>query len=250
MNITQYFERISFDGKARVDLRTLKDLHRHHIRSVPFENLDIHTSRPIILDLELLEEKVIRKRRGGFCYELNGLFCGLLRQIGFDVDMISARVFSGPTDYGPDFDHMALVVKLDQPWLADVGFGINFLEPIRLELDIDQQDPDGFFQIDRFDKHYLRLNTSDSKRKWIPSYLFTVEPRTLADFDGMCTYHQTSPESHFTRKRLCTIATERGRITLSDTRLIETINGQKRIRELKGENDFLQLLKNRFNIVL
>ncbi|HEX8536198.1 MAG TPA: arylamine N-acetyltransferase, partial [Cystobacter sp.] len=109
---------------------TLRALHRRHIESIPFENLDIHSQRPIVLDEAAFFEKIIRQRRGGFCYELNGLFAALLRALGFQVAYLSGRVSSdGVRDDGPEFDHLLLEVTWNGSWLVDVGFGDAFAEP-------------------------------------------------------------------------------------------------------------------------
>ena len=100
LNVQKYLERISYQGEIQTNLNTLAALHRHHILSIPFENLDIHYGRKIILDLNRIEQKVITHHRGGFCYELNGLFGALLRELGFDVKLLSARVF-GNEKIGP-----------------------------------------------------------------------------------------------------------------------------------------------------
>jgi N-hydroxyarylamine O-acetyltransferase len=100
--------------------------------SVPFENLDIALCRKIVCDEDAFLRKIVERRRGGFCYELNGAFSGLLRAIGFDVTLLSARVPREDGSDGPEFDHLTLKVDLDEPWLADVGFGDSFLEPLLL----------------------------------------------------------------------------------------------------------------------
>src|SRR3989304_2800207 len=99
------------------------------MEAVPFENLDIIAGRPIVLEEEALLDKIVRRRRGGFCYELNGLFSALLRTLGFRVTRLSAGVLNEDGTFGPDFDHMTLLVELEDRWLADVGVGGFFREP-------------------------------------------------------------------------------------------------------------------------
>lgn len=247
VNVENYLSRISFPDEPQVNIRTLASLHRHHIQCVPFENLDIHYGRKISLEISHIEEKIIANRRGGFCYEQNGLFCELLRQLGFEVKMISARV-SGDTEYGPEFDHMVLVVELGEEWLVDVGFGDNFWEPIKLKVGEVQEDPAGFYRIEKHDSNYLRMESSKDKVTFSPQYIFTETEREIEDYEGMCEYHQTSPESHFTRERVCTLATGTGRITLRDNHQIETIDGQKTITEVMNEEEYARILKERFEI--
>ncbi len=121
MDVAAYLQRIGYDGPCKPTAEVLRQLHRAHMLAVPFENLDIPLGRPIVLSLPLLFEKIVQRRRGGFCYELNGLFAWLLQEIGFSLTMHSARVFSEGRP-GPDFDHMLLLVGTDEKLGADVGF--------------------------------------------------------------------------------------------------------------------------------
>jgi len=219
--------------------------------TVPFENLDIHLGRQIVLDDDVFFDKIVKRRRGGFCYELNGLFAALLREIGFDVTMLSAGV-AGPNDrFGPDFDHMALGVVLEEEWLADVGFGDSFIEPIRFDPLIVTEDSSGAYRIDADGEHKFMSRRGDpGEDAWTPQYRFTLAPRELAEYREMCIYQQTSPESHFTRQRICSLATNTGRITLSDLKLIKTTDGAREERMLAGEDEFISVLADHFGIVL
>ncbi len=247
INIENYLRRISFHDEIQLHPNTLAALHRKHLHNIPFENLEINRGKKIQLDLKKLENKIITNQRGGFCYELNGLFGALLRQLGFEVKMISGRVY-GKEKIGREFDHMILMVSLDGEWLVDVGFGDNFLEPIRIETEIKQPDPAGTFKIIRQDSTYLRLKSDMDGSGYSAKYLFTLDERQLEDFTEMCEFHQTSPESFFTRKRVCTMSTEYGRVTLRDDMFIETINGNKTMRSVLDDEDFDQILKERFGI--
>ena len=130
MDIEAYLDRIGYGGPRTPSLDTLRGLHRAHLLSVPFENLDVHARRPIILDRERLYDKIVRRRRGGFCYELNGLFAMLLGEMGFRVSLLSAGVARETGGFGPEFDHLALDVNLEGEWLADVGFGESIPGPL------------------------------------------------------------------------------------------------------------------------
>src|SRR5437763_17007860 len=123
MNVTAYLERINYHGATEPSAATLRDLHRAHLLTVPFENLDIHLGREIDLDDERLYAKIVERRRGGFCYELNGAFAALLRELGFNVKKLAAGVARADGGFSPLFDHMALVVELEERWPASVGFG-------------------------------------------------------------------------------------------------------------------------------
>src|SRR5687768_9467525 len=108
MDVDAYLHRINYQGSLAPTARTLRDLQVAHLQTVPFENLSIHSAEPIILNDEALFEKIVLRRRGGFCYELNGLFAALLRKLGFEVVMLSAGVADAQGIFGPDFDHMTL----------------------------------------------------------------------------------------------------------------------------------------------
>src|SRR5216684_8652363 len=133
LNVPAYLRRINYAGPTAPTPETLREIHRAHLLSVPFENLDIHLGRTIVCDGDGFLHKIVNERRGGFCYKLNGAFAALLRALGFQVTMLSCRVARQDGSYGPEFDHLTVRVDLEQPWLADVGFGDGFLEPLRLD---------------------------------------------------------------------------------------------------------------------
>jgi N-hydroxyarylamine O-acetyltransferase len=215
MELKNYLERINYQGKPGPTLEVLTDLQLTHLLHVPFENLDIHNK--IKLDLAKSYEKVVVRNRGGFCYELNSLFFQLLSAIGFDVKMVSARVFNNAKVYGAEFDHMAIIAKIDEAeYLVDVGFGEFAFHPLKIELDKEQVDPRGKFIITEGDENYLIVMKKNEEGEFVPEYKFSMIERKLEDFFGMCEYHQTSPQSHFTQKRICSLATKDGRITISD----------------------------------
>lgn len=251
MNTQHYLERINYRGDLFPSLNLLSALQRAHVLSVPFENLDIHWKRPIRLDLAHLYEKIVVMRRGGFCYELNGLFHWLLCRLGFDATIVSAGVYDRDrNDYGPDFDHMAILVQLEgQQWLVDVGFGEFAIHPLRFDVNQELVDPRGKFRIVREsgDMHSV-LKYGVEAGKYVPEYRMCVRPRTLEEFQGMCTYHQTSPDSHFTRSVVCSIATDDGRITLSNEKLIITRDGQKTEKTVNGKDEFARALVEYFHI--
>jgi len=215
--------------------------------SVPFENLDILLGHLIELSLPSFYEKIVKRRRGGFCYELNGLFGWLLEQLGFKVDILSVRVFNG-VQPGPEFDHLILLVELEEHLVADVGFGDSFLEPLLFGTDEEDVQHHSSYRLTAsgFDKVLQRKRESD----WETQYAFSLTPRRLSEFSSMCHYHQTSPESHFTQNAICSLATTKGRITLSNNRLIVTTGGQHREQEVNSEEEYRARLKIHFDIDL
>jgi N-hydroxyarylamine O-acetyltransferase len=248
LDVAAYLERIGYRGPLDRSIETLRGLHLAHLYAVPFENLDIHLGRPIVLDSAALVDKIVTRRRGGFCYELNGLFCALLRELGFRVTMLSAEVAREAGGYSPAFDHLTLWVDLDKPWLADVGFGEGFRLPLALNEPADQVQ-DGCAYLLITDGDYRVLLCRDRSGDWTPRYRFTLQPHVLADFAERCVFHQTSPESHFTLSRICTRATPKGRVTVSGMRLIVTSGTEKTERLLGGEAEYAATLREQFGVI-
>jgi N-hydroxyarylamine O-acetyltransferase len=248
MNLDAYFSRIGYTGPRDPSLAMLHGLHRAHLFAVPFENLDIHLGRRIELDEEAIFEKIVMRRRGGFCYEHNGLFAAVLRALGFEVTLLEARVSKGDGTFGIPFDHLTLAVQLADRWLADVGFGDSFLDPLCLDDPGDQTQDNGTFRVQHDHAQGIYARRVDGE--WRDQYQFFLVPRTLSDFAPGCHYHQTSPLTSFTQKRVCSLATPEGRITLSDRKLITTRNGQRDEHDLSDEGAFRAALWEHFGIEL
>jgi N-hydroxyarylamine O-acetyltransferase len=226
---------------------TLRALHRRHIETIPFENLDIHSRRPIVLDEAAFFEKLIRRRRGGVCYELNGLFAALLRALGFQVRYLSGRVSSdGIRDTGPEFDHLLLEVTWNGSWLVDVGFGDAFAEPLPMAPGLWASQGKMFRLEPRGGDWALWQELPDGRRRLL--YVFSRVPRRLEEFSEMCHYHQNSPDSVFRKNLLCTRKTVTGRVTLSGNNLIITSQGQRRVRTLEKADDVERALFDYFGI--
>jgi len=251
MNIDAYLERINYNGSREVNAETLRALQVAHLMSVPFENLSIHAGEPIVLNEDALYTKIVDQRRGGFCYECNGLFAGLLRALGFEVAMLAAGVARATGGFGPIFDHMVLMVTLSERWLVDVGFGESFLEPLLLDTRADQQQGTRAFRLIEQDDHLVLQRRNDGE-DWQAQYRFTLQPYTFPDYEEMCRFHQTSPDSHFTKNLICSRATADGRITLSDMRLITT-SGPQRLRDeqtLASREEYERVLRDHFGVVM
>ena len=248
MNVDAYLERIDYRGPRAPTADSLRRLHVAHLLTVPFENLSIHAGEAIVLDDESLFDKVVARGRGGFCYELNGLFAALLRNLGFRVEMLSAAVARREGGFGPEFDHMALLVTLEERWLADVGFGDSFVEPLLIDERTEQTQGTHAFRLEEEEGGRLVLLRRDAGGAWEPQYRFSLEPHTYEDYAEMCRFQQTSPESHFTRGRVCSRLTPEGRVTLSGSRLITTRGGERVERELADEAECDAALLEHFRI--
>jgi N-hydroxyarylamine O-acetyltransferase len=195
----------------------------------------------------------VTRRRGGFCYELNGLFAWLLNQIGFEVTCLNGRVFNKRGGLGIDFDHLVLLVAipgLSTRWLVDVGFGDSFVEPLPFEEGAVQIQGLYTYKVERADNG-MALWRRNYERAWERQYFFDLEPRTFPnDYLAGCLYHQSSPQSSFTLGRVVSRATPEGRITLDDNRLIMTTNGRREELPVQNEVEFHKLLKKHFDIKL
>jgi N-hydroxyarylamine O-acetyltransferase len=241
--VDAYLARIGAPAAGAADLRVLAALQQAHLRAVPFENLSIHLGEPIVLDEDQLWTKIVERRRGGFCYELNGAFGALLRALGFRVAVLAARVYSGER-FGPPLDHLALRVDLAESWLVDVGFGAFSTHPLRLADRDEQPDPAGRFQVRAAVTGELTVTMDGA-----PQYRLEERPYQLADFVPTCWWQQTSPDSSFTRRLICSRPTGDGRITLSGQRLIVTGPDGKQERELTRP-ELLPAYADHFGIVL
>lgn len=253
MDIAKYLQRINYSGSVKTNLKSLTELQQQHLLNVPFEDADIFYGRPIAFDIASFYEKVVNHKRGGYCYELNGLFYQLLLSYGFDVSMVSARVANGRS-YGPEYDHMALLVKLsDKEWLVDVGFGDFSMMPLMIEPGMIQNDGRAYYRIQ--DKVIVDGHTYLSVEKWNsatktfkPEYIFTTRPRALSAFAKMHEYHQSSPNSHFVRNFICSMPTANGRLSIVNNKLIKTENGTKQLTLISSELQRFPLLKDYFDI--
>ena len=233
MNVDAYLERIGADRATG-----LSDLHRLHQTAVPFENLSIHVGEPVPLAPGELYDKIVGRRRGGFCYELNGLFALLLEELGHEVTRLGARV-----NGGPPFDHLALLV--DGVWLVDVGFGAHSTYPLRFDRRSPQVDPGGTFTIVP-----AADGDVDVLKDGNPEYRIEMRKRELSDFGPTCWWQTTSPDSHFTRKTICTRLDGDGRITISGRTFIETRSNSRTQHELDTDEALLAAYHDRFGISL
>ena len=248
MDAARYLDRIGHPLDVPLVPGSLASLMDRHLRRVPFENLDVHLGVPISLDLVELYDKIVVRHRGGFCYELNGLFAWLLLEIGFEAGMLAARVVASDGRLGIEFDHMVLLVHLEEDWLVDVGFGESHRRPLALRIDAVQEDPAGQFRVGRSVEGF-RLDRKANAGDWVGQFVFTTQPHTISDYMPACRWQQTSPESRFTRQRVATIALpDNGRLTYSGTRRIETSERRRVETELESEEAWWAGLEDELGI--
>jgi N-hydroxyarylamine O-acetyltransferase len=240
MDVEAYLRRIDYHGPRQPSSTALRELHRQHLFTVPFENLDIPLRIPISLDLQQIYDKIVGRRRGGFCYELNGLFGELLTALGFRVQMLSARVRREDGGFGAEFDHMLLKVEMDEPWLVDVGFGDSFVDPIVFRSGGADQVNGHRYVVLPLDDEWQLLRQDENGD--VPLYAFRDLPHQLSEYQEMCLFQQSSPESHFTKSWICSRATPEGRVTLANMRLIVTREEKREEIPLSTEDDLRRCL--------
>ncbi|ELP68642.1 arylamine N-acetyltransferase family protein [Streptomyces turgidiscabies] len=257
-----YLRRMGAERPASPTSAVLRELQLRHLVAVPFENLSIHLGEDIVLDEDRLFDKVVNARRGGFCYELNGVFAGLLTALGFDVTLLAARVYGDEGRLGIPYDHLALRVRTGDggDWLVDVGFGAHSHRPMAIgQPQEEQEDPGGTFRVGEAgpDAAGARGGGADAGpgdldvvRDGERRYRLELRPRVLGDFVAGAWWHSTSPESHFTRSLVCSRVTEDGgRITLSGRSLTVTApGGEREVRELEADSEVLSVYRERFGI--
>ncbi|GAA3987314.1 hypothetical protein GCM10022384_39060 [Streptomyces marokkonensis] len=149
VQVDAYLSRLGAEYPACPTVDALRELHLRHLRTVPFENLSVHLGEEIVLEEKQLLNKVVSARRGGFCYELNGLFGALLAALGYEVTLLAARVYGDGGRLGIPYDHAALRVRTadGDDWLADVGFGAHSHGPLAFAERGEQEDPGGTFRV-------------------------------------------------------------------------------------------------------
>ena len=195
MHVAAYLERIACQGPHRATPDTLEALHRAHLAAIPFENLDVRLGRPIRLDLDSLEAKLVEGRRGGYCFEQNTLFAAALRALGFDVDTLEARVRRGSGSLLPR-THMVLRVRVGgRDWLADVGFGADGpLVPVPLDGSPSEQPGVTYRVVPEGDVLVLQ---SGRDGVFTDQYAFGLHPAHPVDYEVANHFTSTHPSSPF-----------------------------------------------------
>lgn len=260
-SVDAYLSRISIDPATvdEPDLETLEELQRAHVTSVPFENLSIvgdpygeWAGERVVLDTSWLYEKIVDRGRGGYCFELNGLFHWLLDELGYDVDRVAARVTSDDGTARPPANHHANVVELDRRYVVEVGTGVPMLrQPLPL---------DGSSRIDEVGVEW-RVAESDrpdetycteyrrSGGEWSTRYVFSDVPRALWYFTATNDYLQSAPESGFTDGPMVAIATADGHRKLSAETLTAYVGGDEREHRVT-EAEWHAVLEREFGLSL
>jgi N-hydroxyarylamine O-acetyltransferase len=247
IDLKAYLERIGHTGKCVPTLEVLRQLHLAHATHIPFENLDVLLRRPIRLDLPSLEAKLINGRRGGYCFEQNLLFAGVLEQIGFRLTRLAARVRTGTKRLLPR-THMLLAVEVEgQSWLADVGFGGEGpLEPVSL---IPGEESSQFGWIYGVATEpgclVLRLQRAGA---WQVLYAFTLEPQEQVDYELANYYVSTHPDSIFTQTLTAQRNTPTHRLILRNRNFTRLEGESEQTRRIEDDDELLSLLESAFGL--
>jgi N-hydroxyarylamine O-acetyltransferase len=248
-DLSGYFDLIGYRHTGAADLTALRELHRRHTHTIPFENLSPLTGEPVKLDLDTLLRK-FASRRGGYCFEHNLVFKQALDTLGFRTTALMARVrLNVPPEVITPRTHMLLMVELEgERWIADTGFGrMTLTAPIRLQSGIEQDTPHGRYRLVEDDGGY-RLEAVTAGQ-WEALYVFDLTPCYLPDYVVSNWYVSTHPASHFTRDLIAVRATEAGRHVIHNTRYSwYPVDGAPAVRPLASADEVLALLNEPFGI--
>jgi N-hydroxyarylamine O-acetyltransferase len=249
-DLEQYLSRIHYAGDRSASLATLTALHACHPAAIAFENLDPLLGRPVQLNVDSLQQKLVRDGRGGYCYEHNLLFAEALKTLGFSVAGLAARVvWNVPDGARRPRSHMLLRVDIDGiSHIADVGFGgLTLTAPLRFEAGVDQTTPHETFRLIREGREFVQ--EARVRETWKALYRFTEEEQDLADYEVANWYTSTHPDSIFRRSLLAARATREARFALLDGRLtIHNRNGATEQRVLRNSSEMRRALKDIFGI--
>lgn len=250
--LDEYFERIGYTGDRRPSLANLQELHARHTQFIPFENLDPFLRRPVRLDLASLEQKLIRERRGGYCFEHNLLFAHVLRALGYRVTGLAARVlWSQPDDAITLRGHMLLRVAIEgEDYIADTGFGaLTLTAPIRLVAGIEQATPHESFRLMTFgDEFLMQAKVQDT---WRTLYRFSLHEQLQPDYEVTSWYLSNHPQSHFVTGLIAARPAPGGRYTLRNTELaVHDLQAGTERRALANPAALRAVLEDHFQLTL
>lgn len=253
VNLDNYFSRIGYEGPRAASLEVLRALHGLHPRAIPFENLNPLTRRPVKLDLESVERKLVAEHRGGYCFEQNALFANVLTQLGFKVTPLLARVLWGrDADAMPPRTHMVLRIDLDnEAWIADVGFGsVTLTVPLRLSAGLAQPTPLGTFRLADASRGALCLEVQARDESWARVYRFDLHPVEWIDYETSNWYTSTSPEAIFASNLIVSRVLPEARLTLLNDQLNERAADGEIIgtQQLRSAGELAACLRDRFGL--
>lgn len=246
MNLDLYLERVGFQSNPKPDLATLRALHRAHLLSIPYENLDIHLGHKLTLELPHIFDKLVTEKRGGWCFEMNGLFAWVLEQIGFEVTLLSAVVNQHLAGDKAEGNHLTLLVELDKPYLVDVGFGDGPLEPLSLREGLHEQNGLEYrlkLAKNRWTFHHHQYGAAER-------FDFTLDEVELGTFSDACQNLQASPESGFVEVTVCQLFTPNGLLSLRGAVLNRITATGKQERAIRSADEYTYVLAQDFGLAV
>lgn len=251
LDLEAYFERVGYRGLHDPNLELLRALTRAHTQSIPFENLDVLLAEPISLEPSDIFRKLVEQRRGGYCFEQNGLFLEVLSQLGFDVKPISARVrLQRPRDFIPPRTHVFVRVEIEgESWLTDVGVGaLSLTAPLRLDATGEQLTPHEPRRIIREGAalfHQVRFAD-----EWHDVCEFTLEEMPRIDRELANWFTSAHPQSHFKNRLIVARAESEGRrlSILNDEFTVRAANGVATTRRIENARELLEILHQHFGL--
>lgn len=240
VQLSEYFQRIGYKGSRELTFETLQAVQAAQAYYIPFETFDISMGRPIVLTFDHLFEKLVKQKRGGYCYEVNALLHFALQSLGFTISLCLARLMGADGNILPASVHMVVIVELEERWLVDVGWGRGFVHPFSLATSAEQHEhriePDGdgynFF----------------SKEKKL--HRFNLDKHPLDFFEARNLYHQTSPNSLFAKELACSLPTPQGFEMIRGSVYTKKIDQEKTERKIETDDDYRLLLRNSFGLQL
>lgn len=244
--VQAYLQRIQVQPGEHNGLDFLSELMRRHVRAIPFENLDILRKVPLSLELDALFDKLVVRKRGGVCYEINRSLHHLLRELGYEVEYLAATTFREGEWNTAENTHMLNIVHLETgSYVVDAGFGGNS-PGVPVPMDgTEVEDVDGAYRIMQGDNRcILQKNSGEG---WQPLYRFEPKRRSLSYFEPFLRFIEQSPASPFNKKRFLSIATEQGRVTLSGNSLTQVADNVKTKSEI-SEQEAASVIERIFGI--
>lgn len=246
--LQEYFDRIGYRGDAKADIATVTGMMRCQLFSVPFENLDVQAGKIVSLEPEEIVDKIIVRNRGGYCFEVNGLFAMALQALGIPYQFVAARPMIYPVR--KPRTHMAIVVKADgEKWLCDLGFGsYGIRAPLRLDL-LDAEIKQDFdtFKLSKTNEHEYLLQAL-VEGKWSDQFAFDLSPQEWVDFAPANYFSSTHPDAIFVQKILVILHNPNGREILFGDMLKTMTEGRVEKHSIRPE-DKESILRSKFRLM-
>lgn len=242
--LAAYLRRIGYSGPLDPSLKTLRALHRAHLLAISYENLDVQLGVPLSLDPAAMFEKIVERKRGGWCYEMNGLFAWALRELRFDISLLGAAVGREQRGDAAAMNHLAILVHLDKPYLADVGFGNGFIAPLPLA-EGSHSDGRFDFRLQQIDGDWWRFTNRPGSGD---TFDFQLTPYELNAFEEKNRWLQSADDSYFVQNLVCHRFTDEGVVTLRGAVLTTLTSTETREEIAQTRDQLAAILRQHFEL--